>query len=870
MRRATQLAKGFGALFVLVALMIGVPWALWHFVGWPLPHAIPTWTQLHSGLSQHGIPDETLINALAIVVWLCWAVLVASLLAELPAAIGGHAARRLPVAGIFQPVTGRLLAIVVVAILATVARPGPSVTSPLPSSIHGAVRPVPVAAVLTSDHQSVSTPSVGTRPVSTPLSDTPLVPQCDSASPVQLVPPAPPVAPAVAMDSAMDDHGSAMQVYVVQPRDTLWGIAETQLSDPMRWSEIFALNEGRSEPNGQTLTDPHWIYPGWTLLLPDAAPQLPAPQLATPQSTTPQPTAPSVTQPAPVTAPLSPPESPVSPAASVPPPRTNGIPAPDRAQPMPHDARDHGQSAGPGVLPAASSRGMSPTIDLASGSQVGGSFAAGVLAAVALGRLRRRHRYRAGDPEPGRDLRPPTLGPTLNKLVRSATMESDPDESLSDSAAHRPGPEQEPPTPHLTPATALSGSVADHPVADPDALRRLEIGTRDGEPVVVDLPALGGLSMSGLSLGGSSQDGPGLGDTSVEDIGRAWCAALITKAGLGGAEILTTEAIGGRLFPQLAPTSAIQNVKGAAALLRTVEAELMGRTRRLFDAEADDAPAYRRIHPEDPLPSLLVVTDPVPGALSVRWRAALVQAARLDVAVVVVVASRDDEETVVGARITVDDTRTVSAASPEALADRVRGAQLFGLHDVEATELLTAVTSSRDDPVEEDEEEVELGAVVQTKIDGFEPASSEPWPEGVLASSANERPIEIRLLGPYGLAVRGELVTKGLRSAAKELLAWFALRPDGASAEAAIEALWPDSEPDLVTKRFWWALGNLRPVLRTAADDPNIEVLVRSGEIYRPETAVLDCDLWRFEHHLAEASRGRVQRSGACRPPPRR
>ena len=52
--------------------------------------------------------------------------------------------------------------------------------------------------------------------------------------------------------------------YVVQRGDTLWGIAEHQLGDPLRWQEIYQLNEGRPQPDGRALTDPHWIYPGWT------------------------------------------------------------------------------------------------------------------------------------------------------------------------------------------------------------------------------------------------------------------------------------------------------------------------------------------------------------------------------------------------------------------------------------------------------------------------------------------------------------------------------------------------------------------------------------------------------------------------------
>ncbi len=61
---------------------------------------------------------------------------------------------------------------------------------------------------------------------------------------------------------------SAAPTYTVVPNDTLWSIAQDQLGNPLEWREIFALNEGRPQPDGRALTDPHWIYPGWQLILP--------------------------------------------------------------------------------------------------------------------------------------------------------------------------------------------------------------------------------------------------------------------------------------------------------------------------------------------------------------------------------------------------------------------------------------------------------------------------------------------------------------------------------------------------------------------------------------------------------------------------
>ena len=55
---------------------------------------------------------------------------------------------------------------------------------------------------------------------------------------------------------------------IVQPGDTLWGIAEHYLGDPLRWREVFELNEGKL-PAGGVLSHPNVIHPGWRLRLPE-------------------------------------------------------------------------------------------------------------------------------------------------------------------------------------------------------------------------------------------------------------------------------------------------------------------------------------------------------------------------------------------------------------------------------------------------------------------------------------------------------------------------------------------------------------------------------------------------------------------------
>ncbi len=103
MTRVARIVKGLGALALLAALVGAIPWALWHFVGWPLPHHVPSASQIGRALNRQGIPAQTLVDALAVVVWITWAILVVSLAVEVPAALSGRHAPHLPVAGVFQP-----------------------------------------------------------------------------------------------------------------------------------------------------------------------------------------------------------------------------------------------------------------------------------------------------------------------------------------------------------------------------------------------------------------------------------------------------------------------------------------------------------------------------------------------------------------------------------------------------------------------------------------------------------------------------------------------------------------------------------------------------------------------------------------------
>lgn len=82
--------------------------------------------------------------------------------------------------------------------------------------------------------------------------------------------PATPAAP-VLVAAALERNPAPVEpahLYVVKERDTLWDIASRELGDPLRWREILDLNRGRTQPDGNRLTDAARLIPGWRLTLP--------------------------------------------------------------------------------------------------------------------------------------------------------------------------------------------------------------------------------------------------------------------------------------------------------------------------------------------------------------------------------------------------------------------------------------------------------------------------------------------------------------------------------------------------------------------------------------------------------------------------
>jgi nucleoid-associated protein YgaU len=227
--------KALGAMLVLLVLVAGIPLGMAATIGNPL-HG---WADLKVG----DLTDAVLIDLLAVIVWLAWAQFAVSVLVEI-----GAAARhvqmpsRIPlVPGASQHLAHTLVGAALLLGTATAA---------LASPVH--------ALAATPTHTVSATASVHAH---TPA------PSARSASPQQ--------ASAAGGHQARVTPHTAPVTYVIpgdgRGPDTYWDIAAARLGSGEHWQQIWDLNRGRTQPDGEVMNNPGLLKPGWTVLLPSSA-----------------------------------------------------------------------------------------------------------------------------------------------------------------------------------------------------------------------------------------------------------------------------------------------------------------------------------------------------------------------------------------------------------------------------------------------------------------------------------------------------------------------------------------------------------------------------------------------------------------------
>lgn len=851
MRRAAALAgrllRAAAGITAVAALLAGVPWALAGFTGSPLPRTWPGWQQVQRFFASP-LSDDAIIRFLADAAWVLWAVFALSLMIELIAVTRGQPAPKLPA---IAPVQALAAALVGATMMTALHVPRTATRSAPP--LHAAL----TSAVTIS---------------------APLVP----GQTARLT-----AASSTAARAASDTAQARPKVYRVREDDDLWDIAGRFLGDPEEWRQIYQLNEGRPQPDGRSLTDPNLIIPGWVLLIPQPATgHAPGPHPGTSQQGRPGTSAPGGGR-TPGPSPL-----PSRPAGPSPRPTQSAEPSPRPSRTAPSLGPSSGRST-PG-----SAHPPQVSVRLPSGALVGIAVAFMVAAAVTLAAIQRRRRYR---PRPGP---PSTLAPetpplpevisALRRAARTPAPAVGPETGDQD-AALVIGPDGEDLTaadPYADLYEALPAPDADsgstEPAEDPDSVpqpeaehparRELPPGTvpagvrGDAEtPVDIDIAALGGLGLVG----------PG-----AEPAARAILAALLAQAPPGETglpAVIIPAADAARLLPGAGP-AAIAGLAVPAttdAVLGELEA-LQLTVARLSGADEDLADSGPARGPGGPGVTLIAA----PGQGTARRLAGILDTGRRTGTAAVLLGSWPKGVTL---QVAADGTVTeVTPPNPD-----LDGIRLFTLGAAEAAAIAGVLQEAGGSPPAS-----RPGPPASTPGNGQRPrhgdraegmryltapeAPPRParLPDPVPAPPASapapaepqpavpppgDRPVQLALLGPLRVTAAGQEISGGMRKA-RELLAFLAVHPDGASGEAISEALWPEADPGRAAAQRNLALRKAREMLRTAAALPEPLWILNASGRYRLDPALIGTDLEAFSEALEEArnASGDV-RLAACR-----
>lgn len=231
-RRGTDVIRGLLATVGIAGFVIGVPITLAAVAPISVPSSVPSFGGVIDALSR---PDDgnLLMGTLTVIAWLAWAAFALPVVVELIASLRGVRTPRLPLLGPAQRLAAGL-----------VATAGLLMTAPVATAAASSTGDAVVVSAMAPMHRQ----------------DTDRVQALEGPSPgVEGTTPAEP---------ASANATTTLPSVTVVRGDTLWDLAERHLGSGHRYTEIRDLNLGRPQPDGRALTDAHWIYPGWHLLLP--------------------------------------------------------------------------------------------------------------------------------------------------------------------------------------------------------------------------------------------------------------------------------------------------------------------------------------------------------------------------------------------------------------------------------------------------------------------------------------------------------------------------------------------------------------------------------------------------------------------------
>lgn len=265
MKSFSRASRRIGALVVVALIVVALPLAMSATFGTPWSWGVPTVDAITEVLTAPMGPG-LMVRIIGFVAWLAWLHFSLCLVVEVINVIArqGKPQLRLPGGGVNQHLARRLVAAALLSGVAGAAMVGPA--SAAPTVDRTQVSATVVESPVVVEHQSGPSTASATAQES-------LWQSTQTAEPV----------------------ASTLQSYTVHApdraeHDCLWDIAERHLGDPLRWKEIYDLNN--SHPSGTKISDPDLIQPGWTLVMPADAVGLPtAPQV---NEETPEPHTPAV------------------------------------------------------------------------------------------------------------------------------------------------------------------------------------------------------------------------------------------------------------------------------------------------------------------------------------------------------------------------------------------------------------------------------------------------------------------------------------------------------------------------------------------------------------------------------------------------
>jgi DNA-binding SARP family transcriptional activator len=834
-----RFVRGLLAAVVLLALVAGLPWALVHFVGWPLPDHVPTWDEIQATL-LNPMSAQFLLNTLAVLCWIVWFFFALDVLRCTIDAARGITWPHVRPPGPLHGLAAALIGTIVLTLLGN--RTPYTAPTPTTAALTADLTPVAVVAPLTP---GPATPAAAQQAAVVPA--TTLV--IDRAAP------APPGMVQVTEEVRLPHDG----IY-----DSLWRVAE-RIYGPgggSRWPELFQLNRGVEQPDGRVLTKPNLVRPGWkiTAYIPapaeehppgDQQPPVP-PQQPPPTSTAP------TTQPAPNTTP--------SPATT-------------------EQAGEHREDQ------------AEPGLDLLTGVFVSLGLAGAVTAATVSARMWRRRRYRIGSGDRA-DLQRP-IAPVVRALRAAYDQEEDSDRRPVEDVEFvdlAPAP----PRIHITVAGALEPD--DEPVPVPTRVgvrggRELALNLASTRGLGLAGPgATAAARALLLHLLTEQQSGDGIrvlvpvddlhlvfDGAAVENLPSTIHVVATLDAALDEMEAAlltrTRHAIE-ETESQPTPASLVLLASPAPHAERRLQAVLdngstlglagvlLGQWRpgatvrvrhdgtvsatspglgdaladtRLFSLPATDATELLAVLRDAEGPAEL--TTPAQTDLDGEHELPLAD-------------DREDEHDVVQRPVpeqrSVEEMTQLESTRPPEPEGNPQTSPTSNLQLLDVQPVAAAVQTrgparaAPDDDTEDRDTAVEPAGDRARQPEPLEPENSDEL--------TPRRPLAVRVLGRLHLALRddgGERELSGaLTPKQREVLVYLALHPHGVRREVLNEAVWPDSRPPRPYNSFHNTLSMLRRALNDTTDGMVTNLVLNHDGRYQLNDELVVVDYWQLQHAL--------------------